>query len=160
MIKLSQKEKMMLNDQKSHEEMCIKKYNACASQAKDPVLKQLFSSHAKQEEQHLNTINQILNGQIPSMSSSSSNSSGVSNISSSITSSSMNGQFSNQSDADLCSDLLATEKYVSSAYDTTIFECTDSSIRNALNHIQKEEQEHGKAIFDYMSSNGMYNVQY
>lgn len=175
MISLSQKEQMLLEDQKSHEEMCIKKYNACAEQAKDPALKELFSSLAREEEQHLDTVNQILSGQVPSMSSSSSSSSsnssnlsnssslsflsGMSNSAGTSTSSSLEGQFSSQNDKDLCSDLLATEKYVSSAYDTTIFECSDSRVRDALNHIQKEEQEHGKAIFDYMNQNGMYNVK-
>ena len=62
-----------------------------------------------------------------------------------------------QQDAFLCTDLLSNEKYVSSSYDTSIFEFRDSSIRSALNHIQKEEQEHGKMIYDYMAQNGMYN---
>ena len=37
------------------------------------------------------------------------------------------------------------------------FEFTENNIRDVLNHIQKEEQEHGKAIYDYMAQNGMYN---
>ena len=65
-LKLSQKEQMLLQDQKSHEEICIKKYNTYANQAQDPQLKQLFSSLAQQEQQHLNTINQILAGKVPS----------------------------------------------------------------------------------------------
>ncbi len=64
----------------------------------------------------------------------------------------------NQNDAMLCNDMLMTEKYVSSTYDTAIFECVDTNIRNALNHIQKEEQQHGEGIFNYMQSKGMYNV--
>ncbi|HBM76400.1 MAG TPA: spore coat protein, partial [Clostridiaceae bacterium] len=35
----------------------------------------------------------------------------------------------------------------------------DPNMRQALNHIQKEEQEHGEAIYNYMESKGMYNVQ-
>ena len=66
----------------------------------------------------------------------------------------------NQNDAMICQDLLATEKYVSSAYDTTIFECVDPNVRNVLNHIQKEEQQHGEGIFNYMLNHGMYNVKY
>ncbi|NLM96275.1 MAG: spore coat protein, partial [Halanaerobiaceae bacterium] len=65
----------------------------------------------------------------------------------------------NQNDAKLCNDLLMTEKYVSGTYDTVIFECTDSSVRNVLNHIQREEQQHGEGIFNYMQNNGMYNPQ-
>ena len=29
-------------------------------------------------------------------------------------------------------------------------------MRNALNHIQKEEQEHGKKLYDYMSQHNIY----
>ena len=54
---------MLLEDQKSHEEVCIKQYKEYANQAKDPQLKQLFNNYASKEQEHLNTINQILNGQ-------------------------------------------------------------------------------------------------
>ncbi|NLM03393.1 MAG: spore coat protein, partial [Clostridiales bacterium] len=65
----------------------------------------------------------------------------------------------NASDADLCHDLLSTEKYVSGNYDTAIFEFTNTQARELLNHIQKEEQQHGERIFKYMQQNGMYQVQ-
>lgn len=35
-IKLSQKERMLLEDQKNHEQICIEKYKNYASQASDP----------------------------------------------------------------------------------------------------------------------------
>ena len=56
----------------------------------------------------------------------------------------------------LCQDLLSTEKHVSSVYDTAIFEFKDAGMRDVLNHIQKEEQEHGKKLYDYMSQHNMY----
>jgi hypothetical protein len=52
-------------------------------------------------------------------------------------------------------DALDTEKHVSSVYDTCIFEFTDAGARQALNHIQKEEQEHGQMLYDYMAAHGM-----
>ena len=52
--------------------------------------------------------------------------------------------------------VLAGEKHVSGLYDTCVFEFRDGQARNALNHIQKEEQEHGKQLYDYMTVNGMY----
>lgn len=64
-----------------------------------------------------------------------------------------------QNDAALCNDLLITEKYVSDTYDTAICEFTDTNMRQALNHIQKEEQQHEEGIFKYMQSKGMYNPQ-
>lgn len=154
---LSQKERLLLEDQKSHEELCIEKYTNYANQAQDPVLKQLFNTYAQEEQQHLDTINQILTGQVPSMNQQGQQSqqSQQMNLQSANTTGSVN-----KNDETLCKDMLATEKYVSSTYDTTIFECVDSNIRQVLNHIQKEEQQHGEGIFNYMQSNGMYNVKY
>jgi len=37
-----------------------------------------------------------------------------------------------------------------------VFEFSDTAVRDALNHIQKEEQEHGDKIYKYMAQNGMY----
>ncbi len=171
MSHLTQKERYLLEDQKTQEELCIKKYYNYAEQAQDPQLKQLCLELAKQEEQHLNTINQILSGQIPNMAQQQGQQGqqgqqrqqgqqqGSQNMSMQGMSSSGQTGLVNQQDADLCTDLLSTEKYVSGTYDIAIFEFRDTNIRKALNHIQKEEQEHGEKIFNYMQSKGMYNVQ-
>lgn len=156
MLNLTQKETYLLEDQKSHEELCIKKYTNYANQAQDQQLKQLFLTHAQQEQEHLNTIVQILSGQVPNLSQSQqqqqSNQAQYTQQQPST-----NTGMTNQTDADLCNDLLATEKYVSGTYNTAIFEFTDHNVREALNHIQKEEQQHGEDIFNYMQSHGMYN---
>jgi spore coat protein CotF len=164
MITLNQKETSLLQDQKKHEELCVKKYSSFANQAKDPQLKQLLNTLGQQEQQHLNTLNQIMSGQVPSMQSGGQQgqqqsgqqqggqqSGGQQNTFTSTQS----GAFG-QNDADLCEDLLSTEKYVSATYNTAIFEFRDPAIRQALNHIQKEEQQHGEALYNYMSSKGMY----
>lgn len=156
---LSQKENQLLQDQKSHEKICIQKYQKYAQQASDPKLKQLFESYAEQEQQHLNTIDSILNGQVPSMNQSQNSQSTQSGQNSTQAQSTTSQSGASQADATLCTDMLMTEKYVSSAYDTAIFEFTDSNVRQALNHIQKEEQGHGEGIFNYLSSQNMYNVQ-
>jgi len=157
---LNTKERYLLEDQKSHEEICIKKYSSYANQAQDPQLKQLFSNHGQHEQQHYNTINQILSGQVPNLN----QQQGQQQQQQMQQQTQPNPNriqvgIANQNDADLCKDILSTEKYVSSTYDTAIFEFRDHNIRNALNHIQKEEQEHGEAIFAYMQSKGMYNPQ-
>ncbi|WP_094605587.1 hypothetical protein SPSIL_012570 [Sporomusa silvacetica DSM 10669] len=160
-LQLSQKEKQLLQDQQSHEKVCIQKYQSNAQQASDPQLKQLFQSYAQQEQQHLNTLTSILNGQVPSMSqgqqSQQAQQSQLSQQSSTQATSAASSSSASQADAMLCSDMLMTEKFVSGAYDSAIFESSDSSVRQALNHIQKEEQEHGEGIYNYMSSNGMYS---
>jgi len=174
---LSTKEKFLLEDQKSHEQLCIQKYTNYANQTSCPQLKTILKNNAKQEQEHLNTINQLLSGQIPSMNnqqqsgqqsmqtaqtqmqSQQMKSSMSQNQLSSSTSSQNDTLMSNRSDKDMCSDLLMTEKYVSNAYDTAIFEFCNPQVRSVLNHIQKEEQQHGESIFQYMQSNGMYTVK-
>jgi Coat F domain. len=154
-LTLSQKERMLLEDQKSHEQLCIDKYTNYANQSSDSQLKQLFTNHASIEQQHLNSINQLLSGQVPQMNQQQSNNQNQQQNMNNNQNTGMSGV----SDAEMCQDLLMTEKYVSGAYDTTIFECKDTNVREVLNHIQKEEQKHGEAIFKYMESKGMYKVQ-
>ena len=124
-------------------------------------MKQLLNTYASQEQTHLDTITQMLNGQVPNMSSQQSQqnqqSSGMQ--SSTQPSQTQQGGASSQSDSALCNDMLMTEKFVSGAYDTAIFEFKDPVMRDALNHIQKEEQKHGEGLFQYMQSKGMYNTQ-
>ncbi len=155
-IQLGQKERMLLEDQKAHEEICIKKYNNYAAQASDPQLKQLFSTYAAQEQQHYDTINQILAGQQPSLGQQ------QGQQQQQMQQAASKGQLpagNYHNDAALCNDMLMTEKYVADTYNTAIFEMADASVRQALNHIQKEEQQHGEGIFNYMKSRGMYQPQ-
>ncbi|KUO49328.1 MAG: coat protein F [Desulfitibacter sp. BRH_c19] len=155
-VQLSQKERMLLQDQKKHEEICIQKYNQYANQVQDPQLKQLFQTYAKQEQQHKDTVNQILNGQVPQMSQQQNQQ--ATNQSTGYQAGGqgkMQGAMGNADDAALCQDMLMTEKFVSGSYDDTIFQFNDSSARQALNHIQKEEQQHGEGIQQYMQQNNL-----
>jgi len=157
-LPLSQKERMLLEDQKKHEQLCIEKYNNYANQAKDPQLKQIFNANAQSEKTHLDSINQMLNATIPQMNQQQNQNQGK-NTNTAGNLNNIQAGGANISDADLCTDMLMTEKYVSGAYNTSIFEFRDTGARDVLNHIQKEEQKHGEAIFQYMESKGMYNVQ-
>jgi spore coat protein CotF len=160
-ITLSQKERTLLEDQKKHEEICIEKYTNYANQAKDSQLKEIFNANGQSERTHLGSINQLLSGNIPQMGQQQQGQQNQNATAQSSTTNTNNMQSggANLSDADMCTDLLMTEKYVSGTYDTTIFEFRDTRVRDVLNHIQKEEQKHGEAIFQYMEKNGMYNVQ-
>ncbi len=165
-ITLTQKETMLLQDQKSHEEICIEKYGLYSQQAKDDNLKQMLKGIEQAEKTHLDTINQLLAGTIPQMSGQSSQGNSQQNKMNPPSQGSQSaGSSQNQSncpclnDKDMCSDLLATEKYISGTYDTAVFEFKNSQVRNILNHIQKEEQQHGEALFNYMESHGMYSTQ-
>jgi spore coat protein CotF len=162
-INLTTKERMLLEDQKKHEQVCIEKYNNYAQQATDPQLKAIFSNNGQQEQQHLNTLNQILSGQVPAMNqqgggqTNQAQNAGTQQTNQSAGIRQNNPSISN--DQNLCTDILMTEKYVSGGYNTAIFEFKDTEVRDVLNHIQKEEQKHGEAVFKYMESKGWYNPQ-
>ena len=147
-MQLTQKETMLLQDMKSQEQLCIEKYAKYAAEASDPQLQDLFSTIQQAEQTHLNTISDMLSGTVPMMGG------GQQQIPQPQKSNC--DQAKMQEDAYLCQDALSMEKYVSGGYNTTIFEFRDKQARDALNHIQKEEQEHGKYIYDYMAVNGMY----
>lgn len=183
------KEQYLLQDQKTHEEQCILKYQNYSKLACDEQLKAVFRSNLQKEQEHLQTINQLISGKVPSMAGQSSQQSGqnqqqtqqsgqnqqqtqqggqISSSSSGMLNMANSQQNSidqnpnnsfKASDKEMCIDMLNTEKYVSGAYDTAIFEFKDAQVRDTLNHIQKEEQKHGEAIFAYMQSKGMYNPQ-
>lgn len=158
-VTLTTKEKYLLEDAKSHEEQCILKYGNYSKLAVDPQLKQIFTRLQQGEQEHLQTINQLLTGKVPAMGGQSNqgNQSGQTAQAPQQSAGVQNEcNCYNASDKDLCTDMLMTEKYVSGAYDTTIFEFKDAQVRDVLNHIQTEEQKHGESIFAYMVSKGMY----
>ena len=152
---------MLLEDQKNHEQICIQKYTNYANQTQCPQLKQIFNNHAQIERNHLNTINQLLSGNLPQMNQQQNmgNQGTAANMGSTTNMSNTQQPSATNKDSDMCTDMLMTEKYVSGAYDTAIFEFKDPQVRDVLNHIQKEEQKHGEALFKYMESKGMYKVQ-
>jgi len=177
-FKLTQKEQQLLSDQLNHEKVCIEKYNNYAQQVKDPQLRQMFGQYASEEQNHYDTVSQLLSGQQANTGMGMSTSAGPGG---------QQGQpqrqrrgerqswegaalqevgllgdmggagMTNLEDATILGDMLMTEKFVSGAYDTAIFESANSDVRQALQHIQKEEQQHGEGIFNYMSQHGMYN---
>lgn len=159
-VTFSQKEMKLLEDQKNHEQICIAKYTNYANRASDSQLKQIFSANAQSEREHLDSINQLINGQIPQLNKQGGSGQAAGGQAPAATGMS-NAQtgMSVANDKDLCTDMLMTEKYVSGAYDTSIFEFQNTNVRDVLNHIQKEEQKHGEAIAQYMLSKGMYTVQ-
>lgn len=159
---LSQKESMLLQELKTHEELCIEKYDKYSQEAHDGCLKNLFTDLSKVERGHLDTLNQMIGGTVPSMTASQGGGQSSSSSSSSSQSWQSGGGYSGsaeqkQADSYLCQDALSNEKHVSSLYDTCIFEFKTTEMRDALNHIQKEEQQHGEQIYQYMAQNGMYN---
>ena len=142
--------KLKLVDTAGRVDKFMNKYKKYAKKAEDQALADLFLTIRTKEEEHLETINQLMQGTVPMMSGGSQGGQ---------SSQPGNGKATKKSDSKtdeyLLKDALDTEKHVSSVYDTCIFEFTDAGAREALNHIQKEEQEHGQMLYDYMVCHGM-----
>ena len=149
---LTQKETTLLTDLASQEKLCIEKYGKYSEAAHDPELKTLFSNLKTNEQKHLDTINQILSGTEVKMPSESPS---AEQAKLACTPSSVS-EADKQNDAYLCKDALSMEKHVSSVYNTGVFEFTSPILRDTLAHIQKEEQNHGEKLYNYLSCNNMY----
>ena len=150
---LTQKELTLLTDLKSQEQLCIEKYGKYAEAAHDPELKTLFSNLQSNEQKHLSTVTDMLSGTEVKMPDASP-SAVASKLQCKI--SEMNAE-QKKNDAYLCRDALSMEKHVSGVYNTGIFEFTSPVMRDTLAHIQKEEQNHGEQLYNYLSCNNMYS---
>ena len=147
---LSNKERLLIEDNLNAEYLCIRKYRQYAAMASDPKLKQTFADLASKEEQHANTLKGIL----------SQNGISSQNIFESYVQ--PQGDLANMSqsigitDAQMLNDTLTTEKHVSSSYNTAVLETIDPNIRKQLQHIQKEEQDHAQTLFNEMNARRWY----
>lgn len=180
-MQLTQKERMYLQDAKSQEELCIAKYNHYSGVVANQELKQILQWAGQQETHHLQTISDLLQGRTPQMGGQghsipvnqiiSQTTSGASaNRSRSPQGRSPQGQTMQAStsqftghgvltDQQICQDLLTMEKAVSDMYDHAVFESTSQPLRQTLNHIQKDEQDHAFALFKFMEQMGWYQPQ-
>ena len=114
--------------------------------------KNLFRSLQENEKKHLDTVNQMLSGsevRMPATAPSAENAKLACTPSTCPES-------AKQNDAYLCKDALSMEKHVSSVYNTATFEFSSPVLRDTLAHIQKEEQNHGEKLYNYLSCNNMY----
>ena len=148
----------MLKDLMAQEKLCAEKYGKAAAEAADPQLKGLMTSIGEVEQEHEKTIRQMMQGTLPAMPQ---NPAKWQPPQPSAAPAYGPGAQEQQkaNDAFLCQDALAMEKHVATEYNTDIFEFCDENVREVLNHIQKEEQQHGLELYQYMSRNGMYNAQ-
>lgn len=151
-MNLSEKQKTLIQDLQSQEKLCIEKYNQYGNLARDQELKNLFGSIKQEEEQHFNSLSQLLTGSCPSV-----NTKDYSGMEYNPTPTYI-GDY-NQEDKDydqfLCTDCITTEKYVSSAYNDELFQFGEPEVRRLFNDIQTEEQNHAEKIYKYKTVNNM-----
>ena len=149
---LTSKESDLLKDMKGAEELCIQKYSRYADEAKCSELKALLTKICDTEREHLKNINSMIAGNEPSAPSSIS----ANNEHCVACGSVYSNPEDKKCDQFILSDMLSTEKHVSSVYDTGIFEFKSPAARKMFSHIQSEEQQHGEMIYAFMNANSMY----
>ncbi len=149
---LKEKEKTVIQDLQTQEKSCIEKYGQYATQAKDPVLKDLFKRLLQDEQKHYDTLQQVLGGTIPDCDC---NDSDGANYKPTATYDAMEQSEDKKADCFLATDCIGTEKLVSSEYNTNVFAFCDSKLRKLLADIQIEEQNHADMLWKYKSANGM-----
>lgn len=147
---LTDAENMLLKDLHQQEALCRDKYEYYSSQAKDEELKQLFSRIKDEEAEHYETIGKLLNGQMPEV-----GTAAPKDYQPKGTYSASGNEPDKKHDNLLCSDSIASEKYVSAAYNNDLFHFASPKVRQVLNHIQTEEQQHAEMIYSYKTVNGM-----
>lgn len=149
---LTEKETNAIKDLQTQEQSCIEKYGKYGTQAKDEELKSLFQRLQKEEQKHLDSLGQVLNGQVPSCDC---NDSEGKDYQPKATYSQLGDSEDKKCDCFLATDCIGTEKMVSSEYNSNVFKFGDSDMRKLLADIQIEEQNHAEMLYKYKQVNGM-----
>ncbi|MBS4024336.1 MAG: spore coat protein [Clostridia bacterium] len=156
MQQLIQKERQFLQEALKHEEVCVAKYGQYANQLQDPQLKQMFQQLQQKEQQHYQTISNLL-GQAGG--------GGAAKMQQYQVGGGQQ-QFSGQqhgggqiTEEEILQDMLMTEKYVADSYNMTVLDSLNNQVRQQIQHIQNEEQQHANQIVDAMVQKGYYQLQ-
>lgn len=164
MVNLTNKERFLLEGEKYQQQLAIDKYNNFSLQAADPILKTIFSNLSEIEENHLNMVNEMLQGRIPQINTQNlhpyyTNTSSLSNEYLNIgnmTITSMDNSF-DDGDKIICFDALTTEELLHSTYSASSLEFEESEYKNILSKIIDDKKNSLQYLNDYMTKKGMYN---
>lgn len=149
---LTEKEMTTVKDLQQQEKTCIEKYQRYSCEAKDTVLKDLFKTLQGKEQEHYDSLQQVLGGSVPSCNC---NDTEGRNYNPTATYDKMGDSEDKKTDNFLATDCIASEKLVSSEYNTNVFCFKDSNMRKLLADIQIEEQNHAEMLYKYKTVNGM-----
>ena len=152
MIKLTEKEKYILEDLKSQEKLCIQKYAFYEEMAYDPELSDLFSQIKQSEQKHLNSLNAVLNGEVKDADV---NDYSAANYIPQKDYHANSNKAEKDHDSFLATDAITMEKYVSGAYNFDLFQFSNNALRKLLADIEVEEQNHAEMLYKYKKANMM-----
>lgn len=156
-MELSEKEKGVIEDLQTQEKECIQKYVRYAEAAKDPVLKDLFNTLQKNEQEHYKSLEKVLDGEVPSCNCNDDQGRNYNPTATYGESIQANDKLydDKQHDSFLATDCIGTEKLISSDYNADVFAFGDTDVRKLLADIQVEEQNHAEMLYKYKQVNGM-----
>ena len=149
---LKEKELTAIQDLQTQEKTCVEKYHRYHEEAKDAVLKDLFSTLEKKEQQHYDSLEQVLNGSVPSCDC---NDKDGQEYAPTPTYQITDMTEEKKNDCFLATDCIGTEKMVSSEYNTNVFIFSEPPVRKLLADIQIEEQNHAEMLYKYKMVNNM-----
>ena len=174
-MQLTSKEKTLITDTLTAEEICNQKYKYYAANASDQEVRSLFSNLVTQEDQHVQMLNDALNGnfdietaQSKSFRQQSSqqrksdikmtNKKADMEIANSAMSAKNTENVDGLTDRQLLQDSLMTIKHLSSNYDISILESANREVFHTLEQIQRDKHDHKQEIFELMNQKGWYSV--
>lgn len=141
---------MLINELKNQEKLCVQKYDFYATQAKDPQLKSLFKKLSKHEQNHYDMLESLINGTVPQLKNRKPGA-----VKYEPQASHPGTPAEKEFDKFLCTDIITTEKYAATGYNNDLFYFASTDVRNVLNAIMTDEQNHAEMIWKYKVANKM-----
>lgn len=114
---LKEKERTVIQDLQTQEKSCIEKYGKYAQQARDPELKSLFQTLQKKEQEHYDSLSQVLSGTVPQVNC---NDSDGRDYQPKAAYTSVMSSEDKEHDAFLATDCIGTEKLISGEYNSDV----------------------------------------
>lgn len=151
-MQLTEAETNVIRDLQTQEKTCVEKYRFYEASANDRQLKDLFHRIGNEEQEHFDSLSEVLKGDVPNVKAAQT---GTEGYTPTVTYSAGDNSEEKKHDQFLCTDSIATEKLISSTYNNDLFRFAATNIRKLLNHIQTEEQNHAEMIYKYKTANGM-----
>ena len=177
-MQLTSKEKTLIADTLTAEEICNQKYKYYSANASDQEVRDLFSDLVQQEDQHVQMLNDALNGNFDieaaqerssSFRQQSQKQSGKSDIK--MTNKKSDMEIANTAmsakntkdvegldDRQILQDSLMTIKHLSGNYDISILEAANNEVFQTLEQIQHDKHLHKQEIFQLMNQKGWYSI--
>ena len=149
---LTEKEKTAIQDLQTQEKGLVEKYQRCGSEAKDPVLQDLFGELQKLQQKHYDTLGEVLNGTVPSCDC---NCKAGADYQPKATYTGMTDTEDKKNDCFLATDCIGAEKLASGEYNTNVFNFGEPAVRKLLADIQVEEQNYAEMLYKYKTVNSM-----